>query len=90
MKWITLETRAGEPIKAGDKRLLPMAKVLRLKIPGLNGGLIWNRPASVVVQSADGQEQTLPVRDLTRQAQWLLLGAGILGALLIWILWPRR
>jgi hypothetical protein len=90
MDWITLETNAGEPVKVGDKTLTPLAQALRIKLPGFQGGLVWNRPASVVVQSADGQEQVLPVRDITRQAVWLILGAGLLGGVLAWLFSRRR
>lgn len=88
--WIQIETRAGEPVIAGGNVLIPMAKVLRVQLPGLPaGGLIWNRPSAVVVRDAAGQEQVLTVRDVTRQAQWTLLG-GALALLLAARLLRRR
>lgn len=87
--WIQMETRAGEPVTAGGNILIPMARVLRVMLPGMPaGGLIWNRPSAVVVRSADGQEQVLPVRDVTRQAQWALFGVAL--ALLLPALLLRR
>jgi hypothetical protein len=89
MPLIEIETHAGEPIQAGLLKVTPFSKALILRLPGFPGGLIWNRPASLLVQTADGQEQVLPVADVTRRAQWLLLGAGLLGAALIWLLYRR-
>ena len=89
MPLIEYETHAGQPIQAGLVKITPFSKALVIRLPGLQGGLVWNRPASLLVQTADGQEQVLPVVDVTRRAQWLLLGAGLLGAALIWMLYRK-
>ena len=34
MSWLTYETHAGEPVRAGRRRLTPFSKVLRIQIPG--------------------------------------------------------
>jgi hypothetical protein len=85
MGLVTIENRAGAPIQAGDRRITPFNQVLMLKIPGLAGGLIWNRPHAILVQEADGTETVIPVTDITRQAQVLLLAAGLLAGFLIWL-----
>jgi hypothetical protein len=90
MHWITLESRAGEAVQAGARRLTPLSSVVRLQIPGWHGGLVWNRPAAVLVREPDGQETLLPVRDTTRLAQLLILGAGLLGGWLIWLAFRSR
>ena len=91
MSWLSLETRAGEPIEAGSRRLTLFSRVLRLQIPGWpDGGLVWNRPVAVLVAEADGQECLLPVRDNTRLAQIGLLAGGLLGGWLIWLAFRRR
>lgn len=85
-KLITYENIAGDPIFAGNVKIIPFARVLRLRNPWwVNWGLVWNRPVSVLVVRADGQEQVLPVRDLTRWIQISLLAAGFLGPALAWI-----
>ncbi len=84
MPWIEYETQAGEPFHAGDMRIIPLARTLRIRIPGLPGGLVWNRPAALAVQTAGGEERVLPVQDVTRQAQLALLGAGLIGSILVW------
>jgi hypothetical protein len=82
--FLTVENMAGSPIQAGALRIVPVSQSVRLHVPGLPGGLIWNRPVSVVVTTADGQEQVLPIRDLTRIAQLTILGAAVMGTLLFW------
>ena len=90
MRWITLESHAGEAVQAGARRLTPISSVVRLDIPGWRGGVVWNRPAAILVSEPDGQEQLLPVRDITRITQLLVLGAGLLGSWLIWLAFRRR
>jgi hypothetical protein len=83
---LQVETRAGDPIPAGDMMIIPMAKSTQIRFPGLPGGIIWNRPASVVVQTSAGQEYVLPVRDITRRIQFALLGGGLIGIFLTWLI----
>lgn len=90
MRWITLESHVGEAVQAGARRLTPLSSVVRLEIPGWHGGVIWNRPAAILVSEPDGQERLLPVRDKTRVAQLLILGAGMLGSWLIWLAFHRQ
>jgi hypothetical protein len=75
--FVTFETRAGEPRSIGDSTIVPMARVLRVQIPGMPVGLIWNCPAAVMVHTAAGEERVLPVVDPTRQTLLLLMGAMI-------------
>jgi hypothetical protein len=89
MPLISYENHAGDPIQIGDVKISPIARALRIQLPGLKGGLIWNRPASVVVQTGEGEEQVMPVMDVTRLAQVMLLGIGLLGSLFIWLLFRR-
>ncbi len=85
MPILTIENQAGEPIQAGANRVVPFSQVVRLQIPGLQGGLVWNRPVSVLVQAADGGEQVLAIPDPTRQAQLTFLGAAFGAALIYWL-----
>ena len=83
-QWIEYQSQAGQAIPYGEQELVPITRWLRLKLPGLPGGLIWNRPAAVVVREPDGSQRVLPVRDLTRLIQVALLGLG-LGAAALWL-----
>lgn len=79
---VTVETRAGQPVEFGGNTLVPFVKVWQLKLPGVHGGLIWNRPASVLVQDSDQQETVIPIQDVTRQALWLLFGVSFTSLIL--------
>ncbi len=87
--FVTVETRTGQPVAFHGNTLVPFTRVWQLKLPGGHGGLIWNRPASVLVQAADQQETIIPVQDVTRQALWLLFGMSF-ASLLIAFLSKRR
>ena len=80
--WLQIETRSTEPVPVAGGQLVPFAQSFRLRFPGNSGGLIWNRPVSVLYQTPDGQEILLPVHDVTRSIVWSLAGAVILT----WIL----
>jgi hypothetical protein len=80
-KFLSREFRSGEPIRASMYTLVPFNQVLRLQIPGLKGGLIWNRPSSILARTTNGEEFVIPVRDVTRQVQIALLGGAFLASL---------
>jgi hypothetical protein len=75
--FIQVETLPGQLIITREVRLLPFAQNLTLHLPFLNIALVWNRPVSVLVTSANGLEQVLPVRDPTRQIVWTLYGITV-------------
>jgi hypothetical protein len=89
-RFLSIETRGGEPISAAGYQITPFAQWVRIQIPGLYGGLIWNRPVSVLAVSPDGQEQVIPVRDATRLAQVGLLGGSVLAAMFFWLFFGKR
>lgn len=78
---IQFETLAGEPIIVGRARITPFVRVLRLPF-GRNGGIIWNRPIAVSVDTPGQEDQVIGIPDVTRQAQWALLGLSLAVALL--------
>ncbi len=61
-----IETLTSQPLRVKDVQLRLRSQVVQLRLPMVSGGLIWNRPVAVSVRTPDGQEQTLPVRDVTR------------------------
>jgi hypothetical protein len=65
-------------------------QVVKFQTRGRHAGLIWNRPKSIIVRREDGQEQVLPVNDVTRVAIWAMLIGGVLGAVLIGILYRHQ
>lgn len=86
-RWVEVETHAGPPVAAGEYQIIPLAQSWRLKLPlpMIGGGVVWNRPVSVVVQTPDGGERVLGVRDTTRQAQAALLGVSAAVVMLAWV-----
>lgn len=84
--WVNVETSAGKSIQAGEATITPFATSLRIGPPNLPFGLIWNRPTSILIQSAGGQEEVQQVPDITRQVLWGLLGVTIVMAALMWII----
>ncbi len=89
MPFITIETLPGETIQAGKNKITPISQAVKLILPGSKGGLIWNRPVSVLVQGADDSEQVLPVVDVTRVVQLALLGIGLASGILLWLIKRR-
>ncbi len=93
---IVIETRTGDPIAAGDVWLVPVARSWRLDLGRV--GLVWNRPAGVLVEVAGGvtpkgrqpSDAALPIRDWTRRWQLALFAAGLAGSLALWLGRPRR
>ena len=84
------ETNEGKPITVGKQKITVISKALRLQIPDLAIGFVWNRPSAVRVQTEGAGEVTLPVVDETRRYQILLLGLGIAGSILLSALLQRR
>ena len=87
--FITVESRAGGPVKFHGNTLVPINQVWHLKLPWAHGGLIWNRPVSVVVTDSSQQETVLPVQDVTRQAVWFLFGLSVASLLLAFVVGRR-
>lgn len=66
--WIAELYSQGRPVQAGDWTITPISRALVIQIPGLLGGLVWNRPAYVRLVRQGEQEHLVPVHDLTRIA----------------------
>lgn len=90
MPQIGFEIQRGEPVTAGATQVTPLVKTFKLSFPIISGGLVWNRPYAVEVHTADGEPWSLPVPDITRQAQIALLAMGLIGVLLIALVSRKR
>ena len=90
MPQLGFEIQRGEPMTAGGTQVTPLTKTFKFPIPVISGGLVWNRPFAVEVRTADGKEWSLPVPDVTRQAQIALLAMGLIGVLLIGLVSRKR
>lgn len=87
--WLTIETRGGEPIATRGITITPFTRTLTVRFPGRKGGLIWNRLQSILVTGASGEEEIIPIRDITRYVQWTLYAAAALSAALFWLFRPK-
>jgi hypothetical protein len=90
MSVIETEIKTGNSRQVGNFNLTPLTHVLKVSMPGYHAGIIWNRPKAVVVRTQDGQEQVLPVIDVTRLAIWAMLAGGLLGTILVRILFWKK
>ena len=90
MPIIETEIITGETQQVGNFQLTPLSQVLKVKSSGNHAVFFWNRPKAVIVRTLDGQEQVLPVTDVTRIAIWAMLAGGLLGAILVRILFWNR
>jgi len=84
------ETRFGEEIVVGGRRLAGVARIFRWWLPGGRGGVVWSRPAAVVVSPGTAEERRLPIRDTTRIAQLTCFGVGALAMILLGLRHRRR
>ena len=90
MPAIIREVRSGETQKVGELEITPTTNLLTIQLPGNHAVLIWNRPRAVIVRSPNGEEQILPVRDVTRLAIWSMLAGGLLGAIILGLMYRHK
>ncbi len=91
MPAITTEVRSGETQKVGELEITPTSSLIKVQIPGYpRAALVWNRPRAVIVRSPGGEERILPVRDVTRLAIWSMLAGGVLGAIVLGLMYRRK
>ena len=83
---LEFETRAGKPIVIGKNRIIPFYQSVGVNMPQINGGVVWNRPVSVLAVNADGEESVIPVIDVTRRLQIAIFGSGLFILVLTWLL----
>jgi uncharacterized spore protein YtfJ len=78
-----LETLAGEPIQLDNARLIPFSQALHVRLPGIWGGVLWERPVSILVIKNDGEEEIIPIQDVSRYAIIAILGTTFFAWLVI-------
>jgi hypothetical protein len=86
---LRIETLTSQPLRVNDAQLRVRSQVVQLRLPMVNGGLIWNRPVAVLVDLPDGQERILPVPDPTRTAVLASIGLCIASTILA-VVFRRR
>ena len=81
--------RSGTPVVHQGRTLVPVTRSFLLRLPGQQGGLVWNRPVGVRVQEPSGA-RWLRVTDPTRRIQVGILAAGVATAFLVGSIAKRR
>ena len=84
MSWLRNEHRTGSPIQVGERSLIPHTHVIQVDMPFVQGGYILNRPTSVTVREANGEEHRVTVPDVTRMVQIALIVMGLLWTIFLW------
>jgi hypothetical protein len=72
VRWTTL---AGKPVTINNLTVTPLAQSLTIRWS--RGGFVWNRPVALLV-ATDGQTARIPIPDITRLVQVVLLGIVVL------------
>ena len=85
IKW---QTVSGEAVTVGDVTVVPQSQALTLRW-GRYGGLVWNRPAAILVERGD-QTERIPIVDFTRAAQLGLLGFCLIFCMVAFVVPARR
>jgi hypothetical protein len=86
---VQLRGSSGNPVKVGDVTVTPRSQALIVRWP--MGGFVWNRPVSVVIER-DGQQERLPILDVTRWTQVRLLVLCLAFSIIAWTVsvWRNR
>ncbi len=84
--WIAYQYREGMPVALDRVIMTPLSRAFIIQIPGLKGGLVWNRPAGVRLNHLDGTEEYVPIRDVTRLTIFGIAGLSLLAAILVRVL----
>jgi hypothetical protein len=82
------QTVSGEAVTVGDVTVVPQSQALMLRW-GRYGGLVWNRPAAVLVKRGDETER-IPIVDFTRAVQIGLLGFCLIFFMVAFVMSARR
>ena len=82
-KWLQSRILKSDPIQVGSQRMVVRAHAIQLTLPFLKNTLVWNRPYDVQLQTSDATDSALPVIDLTRIIQMLILASGFWIAMVI-------
>ncbi|GAP11602.1 hypothetical protein BECAL_02792 [Bellilinea caldifistulae] len=74
---MTLQNTNRPSLKWRGYEISPVVQAFRF-VPFPQFGMIWNRPVGVRVQTPQGETQYLPVYDLTRMLQIIIVLGGLL------------
>ncbi|CAN5461542.1 hypothetical protein BH10CHL1_BH10CHL1_50400 [soil metagenome] len=79
-KFVQWATLPGEPVRINQLTVTPLAQSLTIRWS--QGGFIWNRPIALLV-TKNRQTERIPIPDVTRNAQIILLSIGFVVSLIL-------
>lgn len=85
-----IETLTSPPIAIHDTQYSLRSQLVHLRLPAVNGGLIWNRPLAVVLRTVDDQEKIVRIVDVTRIAMFALAGLCFTGMFVLMFLKRKK
>lgn len=85
---MTLQNTNRPQVKWRGYQISPVAQAFRF-VPSAQFGIIWNRPVGVQVQTPQGETQFLPVHDLTRIIQAIIILSGLFLLFLLKLIYKR-
>ena len=80
-EFITWQTIDGETRLVHGYSVTPQAQAIQVRFPF--GGYVWNRPVGVIVKK-DGQEQGIPIINITLAAQLFIYAFVALLTVILW------
>ncbi len=78
---------AHAPLQIGEYTITPLARAAAFQFPF--GGVVWNRPIALEVRQGE-QVERLPIPDVTRVGQIAAAAAGVIVAVVIWLVLRQR
>lgn len=69
MAMLQSNTHYGGAIELEGMDIVPVSRSVHLRAKGVPLGVRWERPVGVLVQGDAGEEQFVPIVDVTRRAQ---------------------
>ena len=85
---LRIETLTSPPIRIRDDQIQIRSQLVQLRFPAIYGGIIWNRPVTVVVRALDGEEKLVGIPNVTRTVMLAL--AGLCSAAIIVRMFLKR
>jgi hypothetical protein len=86
MPIIESHTHYGRPVKLEGFNIIPISKSHQVRLGVFSTRLRWERPVGVLVHNETGEEQLLPIEDVTRKAQIAMILMAAAG----WLFTRRR
>lgn len=71
---LRIETLTSPPVTIQNTQVHVRSQLVQLRLPTVNGAVIWNRPLDVVLRTLDDKEKIVPIPDGTRTAVLTLAG----------------